>query len=398
VQFPVANSAGQDYWHVSAGKLEFVIALTATEVIAGAIVTAPGATRDRTLATLLGQERPASSLADVPVLKDIIATHQLGQFSAGFIDVRGVVDALVGASSGFNAETAATLLAGATPTPECAAEFRGLAGLMPRMVFGTTRLDASGLETRMVGELRPDLAAGLAAVRTRVPGLDGATAKEAMIGMGSGVDVGRALELAKAQAMVVEAAPFKCPDLRFLNEAAQAVVRGVPEVPLPVRQLRGFAFALEDANFTGFLPTGVRGYATLGTPDPVGLVKTVKGLLPGEAQFLPDLTEEGVPQRMNFAGLPIPIPDVYLAGRRDAGLAFTVGGDAEQRASTLLAQSGEATPLMVFHVNMGRVMKMLPVGANVDNSEVFSIIGSQGYVFDANAGGVVARSWINFAE
>lgn len=399
VQFPVANHKGQDYWHAGDSKFEFVAAMTGKDVVMAVILAPPGPARDRTLAVLFGQEAPGSSLADGSVLKDIIGTHGLGQYSAGFVDVRGLTEALLGASTGFNQETAAVLTGGATVSPECAAEYRGLAGLMPRIVMGTTRIDDAGIETKLVGELRADLAAGLAAVRTRVPGLDGATGKDVMFGIGSGVDVGQAVELAKAQAMVVEAAPFKCPNLSSFNEAARSIVRGVPEVPLPVRQLRGFAFALEDATFTGILPTNVRGYLTIGTLDPLGLLKTVKGFAPTELTMIPDLAEEGVPQRINLSGLPIPVPfEPYIAGRRDVGLAMAVGNDAEKRTGDLLAATGEATPLMVFHFNMGRFMKMLPPGLSTGNEAVFSIIGSQGYVLDANASGLIMRSWINFAE
>lgn len=399
VVFPVANHGGQDYWHGGDSKFEFVAAFVGNDLVVGLV--AQGATRERNLALLFGQEKPASSLADVSTLKDLIAAHALGQYSAGYVDVRGLTDAMVGAGTGFNQETANVLLAGKVPTPECASEIRGLAGLMPRLVFGTTRLDDAGVETRMIAELRPDLAAGLAAVRTRVPGLDGATAKDVMFGFGSGVDVGQAVELAKAQAAVVEAAPFKCGDLEWLNKAAREVVRGVPDVPPAVRQLKGFAFALEDAAFTGFMPTSVKGYVTVGTPDPIGMIKTLKGFAPSELAFIPDLAQEGVAERVNLSGLPIPIPipfEMFVAGRRDAGLALAIGESAEKRASDLLIPSGEAKPLLVFHMNMGRFMKMMPTGANVAGAQVFDILGSQGYVIDATPQGLVARSWVNFAE
>jgi hypothetical protein len=399
VQFPVANHGGQDYWHGGDSKFEFVAAFVGDDLVLAAIVATPGPARDRTLATLFGQEKPATSLADVATLKDVIAMHGFGQFSAGYIDVRGLTDTLVGAGAGFNQETAAALLAGAVPTPECAAEYRGLAGLMPRVAFGTTRLDEAGVETRMVAELRTDLTAGFSSVRTKVPGLDGATQKDVMFGMGSGIDVGKALELAKAQAMVVEAAPFKCEKLSWLNEAARGVVRGVPEVPLPVRQLRGFAWALEDMKFAGILPTDIRGYMTIGTADPQALIKTVKGLAPEELAFLPELAQEGVPQRLSMGALAIPLPiDPFIAGRRDAGLAITVGGDAEKRAGALLVEQSAAKPLFVFHANMGRITKLLPAELVGPQTALFDLIGGQGYVVDTSEAGLVMRSWVNFAE
>lgn len=399
VQFPVANHGGQDYWHKSDGKVEFVAAFVGNDFVAGVIVATPGPAHDNTLAVLLGQAKPEKSLAEVTVLKDVIAQHHLGGFSAGFVDIRGLTEVLVGAGTGFNQETATALLAGSVPTPECVAEYRGLAGLVPRVAFGTTRLDDMGVETRMVAELRADLLAGMAAVRTKVPGLDGATGKDVMFGMGSAVDVGQALELAKAQAMIVDAAPFKCANLSWLNEAARGVIRGVPEAPPAVRGLRGFAFALEDVTMAGFLPTSVRGYATVGSADPQGLIKTIKGLGGDEAAFIPDLAEEGVPQRINFAGLPIPIPfEMFMAGRRDAGLAITAGGDAEKRAGAILVEQSEVKPLFVFHMNMGRFMKLMPSAMQDSQTAIFSILGSQGYVVDTSDSGLVMRSWLNFAE
>lgn len=399
VQFPVANHGGQDYWHGGDSKFEFVAGFVGNDFVAGVIVATPGPARDRALAVLFGQDKPETSLAQTTTLKDVIAAHGLGSYSAGYFDVRQLTEALVGAGAGFNQDTANALLAGAVPTAECQAEYRGLAGLVPRLVFGTTRLDDAGVETRVVAELRADLLMGLAAIRTKVPGLDGATSKDVMFGMGSAADVGMAIDLAKTQAAIVEAAPFKCANLTWMNDAAREVVRGAPGVPPPVRQLRGFAWALEDAAMTGILPTNVRGYATIGTTDPQGLIKTLKGLGGEEAAFLPDLAEEGVPQRLNLGSLPIPIPlEMFIAGRRDAGLAIAVGADAEKRAGTLLVDQSEAKPLFVFHMNMGRIMKLLPSGVGSELADMYSIIGSQGYVVDTNDQGLLMRSWINFAE
>lgn len=398
VQFPVANHNGQDYWFTTDHKGTFVVAFVGNDLVAGVAATAH---KDRMLSLLFGQERPAASLADTTVLKDVAAAHGLGKFSAGFVDVRALTDALVGASSGLNAETAAVVLSGAKPPAECVDEIRGLAGLMPRVVFGTTRIDDTGVETRFAVELRPDLAGGVAAVRTSVPGLDAATAKEVMFGMGSGMDVGKAIELAKVQAMAVQAAPYKCPDLKFLNDAARDIVLGVSNVPAPVRQYKGFAFALEHANFAGFIPTDVKGYVTVGVDDPLAMLKTLKGLAPSELAFIPDLQQEGVGERLNLAALPVPLPipfEMFLAGRRDAGLALAVGADAQKRSSDLLIPGGEARPLFVFHMNIGRAMKLLPAGANVTNPALLDLLGSQGYVIDAGEGGLVARSWLNFPE
>lgn len=398
VQFPVANHNGQDYWFTADHKGTFVVAFVGNDLVAGVAATAH---KDKTLSLLFGQERPAASLADTTALKDVVAAHGLGKFSAGFVDIRVIVDAMVGASSGLNAETAAVVLSGVKPPAECVDEIRGLAGLMPRVVFGTTRVDETGVETRFAAELRPDLAGGVTAVRTSVPGLDAATAKEVMFGMGSGVDVGKAIELAKVQAMAVEAAPYKCPDLKFLNDAAREIVQGAPGVPAPVRQLKGFAFALEHASFTGFIPTDIKGYATVGVDDPLAMLKTIKGLAPSELTFIPDLQQEGVGERLNLAALPVPLPipfEMFLAGRRDAGLALAVGADAQKRSSDLLIPSGEAKPLFVFHMNIGRAMKLLPTGANVSNPALLDLLGSQGYVVDAGEGGLVFRSWVNFPE
>lgn len=401
VTFPVANHNGQDYWHTVDGKIELVVAFVGDDFVAGVILAAAGPVHDKSLAVLLGQEKPEQSLAEVAVLKDVITTHGLGQYSAGFVDVRGVTDALVGVSSGyFNKETAAALMGGAVHTPECVAEYQGLAGLMPRVAFGTTRLDEAGVETRMIAELRADLTAGLSAIRTRVPGLDAATSKDVLFGMGSGADVGQALELARAQAAIVQASPFKCAKLGWLNEAAGSVVRGVPDAPLPVRQLRGFALALEEVAFISIMPTNIRGYMSVGTADPQALIKTLKALSPGESSFLPDLAQEGVPERINVSGMPIPLPiEPYMAGRRDVGLAITVGADAEKRAGALLSESGEAKPLLVFHVNMSRIMKMLPKDlTGVESTAMLDILGSQGYIVDTSDRGLVMRTWVNFAE
>jgi hypothetical protein len=391
---PSAKLGDQAYWHVGDGKVEVIVAIVGDELVVGAVA---GPTRDRALALLLGQELPADDLAGASVLREVMARHGLSRFSVGFVDTRRLVEALVGAGEGLNRDTAAAL--GATaPTPACADEYRGLAELMPRMVFGTTKLDAGGLETKFVLELRPDLAAGVDAVRVPVPGIAGALAPDAMFSMASGVDVAGAIELARAQAAAVVAAPYRCPQLAELNDAAAAVVRGADSVPATVRQLRGGAAVLEDLTLAlGALPTNVRGYMTVATADPQGLVAAVSALAP-ELQ-LPAVANDGTPQRLSFNSLPLPIPfEMFIAGRAERGLAVTVGAGAEERAGKLLLEPSEAKPLLLFHYNYARFLKVIPAAGDTPMIQALALLGSQGYVLDAGDGGLIMRSWFRFPD
>lgn len=393
VTWPTKTHGGQTYWSVGDGKAEAALAIVGDELVAAMVA---GPTRERALSLLFGQEQPAASLAGSPVLKDMMTAHGLTELSVGFVDLRVLTDVLVGGGEGLNRDTAAAVYT-AAQTPECAAEIRGLAGLVPRIVFGSTRLDASGLETKVVAELRPDLFAGLDAVRTAVPGIAGALAPEAMMAFASGVDVQRALELAKAQAALVTASPFRCPALADLNRAARDIAAGVDSVPKTVRDLRGGALVLEDASFAGFMPTEVKGFVTLGTADPQGLMRLAAA---GAPQLgLPELPADGTPQRLQLGGLPLPIPfEMYLAGRPDRGLALAVGPGAETRAGALLSEPSEAKPLMLFTMNYGRLLRMLPTGADVAGAEIVKMLGSQGSVIDVGEGGLTARSWVKFTD
>ncbi|HEY8377225.1 MAG TPA: hypothetical protein VIK91_12080 [Nannocystis sp.] len=360
VTIPTCKLGDVEYWCGGPQDVKIAAAIVGDELVLG---VAPASQADRVFGILLGTSAPERSLADSPKLREVMTKWGLGRFSAGYVDVRVITEALMGEGDPLNRDVLAAIapdLASKWPelTPVCKDEIRALAGAAPMLVFGTESISADGFEMAGGLELRSDLARELVALRASVPGLSRQFGNDALFAMGGGVHVGKAIELAVRKAQEVLKSPYQCPQLSGLNRAAEEVVKGASEsLPKFVPALRGGALVLQDFKMSGFFPTTVKGFAVLATEDPSGLYEKIRADLPTLGSY--EWSDDGSVKTVPDGTVPF-VNGIAYGAKAGQGIAIAVGPDSESTVKTLLSGAEvKDPPLMLMSYDLGRMMNEL---------------------------------------
>ena len=399
-RFPTAKIGEVEYWQIAGGGYEGAVAIVGDQLVAG---VAPTAQRDQVFALLLGTTRPAQHLGGSERFQQVLAEYGLAKISAGFVDARVIAEAFLGEGDPLNRDTLAAIspdLASKWPSIDdtCKQEIRSLVALAPRMVVGTEQIDGDGFAGKFVIELRPDVAQELMTMRASVPGLDSAHTSGAMLAMGGGLDMERALAFASKKAAEIVASPYACPDLADLNRAAGELGAELKNLPGPLLKGRGFAFAAEDVKFTGYMPTDIRGYATVATGDTQGLLALLRMMPPFTTQAL---TDDGTITTLANGTIPF-INDLTFGAKAGRSVVFAVGAGSKARVGELLdASDSSDPPLMMMVYDMGRMGDMLgqvmgAVGTEPTEMKMlidfYKVFGAVTYDVRAGERGIVANT------
>lgn len=358
VSFPTRKLGDVEYWHIDGKDLTGAIAIVDDQLVVG---VAPTAIADRVLATLLGTEKPQQSLGKSEKFQQLLADHNLGRISAGFVDARTLAESFLGEGDALGKDVLTALaprLAERWPQLDstCKQEIRQLVALAPRMVFGTDQIDGDGYAGRMIFELRPDLAQEIMTMRAPVGGLDPANMGSPIFAMGMALDMDRALNFAQTTAMAVQAKPFACPHLSDLNEAASDITREFKTVPPELWKARGFAFALDDLTMAGFLPSNIRGYLSVGYSDTKLLIEQARKIPPFTSE---NLVDDGSAHPLPNGAIPF-LSDLAYGLQANKGGVIAIGKDAETRVKALLNEPAASDPpLMAMVYDMGRFSDLM---------------------------------------
>ncbi len=399
-RFPTAKIGEVEYWQITGGGYEGAVAIVGDQLVAG---VAPAAQRDQVFALLLGTQRPAQHLGGSERFQQVLAEYGLAKISAGFIDGRIIAEAFLGEGDALNRDTLAAIspnLAAKWPTIDdtCKQEIRSLVALAPRLVVGTEQIDGNGFAGKFVIELRPDVAQELMAMRASVPGLDLEHTRGALIAMGGGLDMERALTFVSKKAAEIVAAPYACPDLAGINRAAGEVGAELKQLPGPLLKGRGFAFVAEDVKFAGYLPTDIRGYTTVASGDTQGLLAMLRSVPPFTTQAL---TDDGTITTVANGTVPF-INDLTYGARAGRSVVFAVGQGSKARVGELLDAGDQSDPpLMMMVYDMGRMGDMLGQVMSAAGSQpsemqmiidFYKVFGAVTYDIHAGERGIVANT------
>ena len=210
-KFQVGTVGGESYRYYDIEEARFVVATPGDSAV---ITIVPSTYSDERLARALGIKKPQDNVADG--LEEIRNAYDFTDHFVGFVDVEKLAASFLGDPSGLNKEL--LLIAEHDPEElmeECRAEFAELASVAPRVVVGYTNVNKSFLDTRMVVELREDIASGLATLPTAVPGLGADLG--GLLSFGFSLDPMAARSFLEARLDAMEADPFECADLGELQ-------------------------------------------------------------------------------------------------------------------------------------------------------------------------------------
>jgi hypothetical protein len=340
------------YWDFE-GKARLIIATPGDDAI---ITVVPTAFDDTRLARTLGVEKPRESLAGSKELGRIAEQYDFTDHWVSFFDMQRIAASFLGDPSGLNTELLDLMNFDASEIDAtCRAEFAGLAAIAPRVVLGYTDVNDERIDTRMVVELRDDIAAGLATLPAAVPGLG--PDPGGLFSFGFSLDPMALREFYEARLDAMEADPFECEQLAEL-QASTVKGREVLAQPIPpvVYNFRGiFANVIDVAGFdmaAKMPPESLDAtilFAMENAQDVVNMAALMNpqiaalNLLPdGEARML-DLPELG-----EFAGQA-------FAALTNSGLAVALGESAEREAEAALqADVSSPQPLMSLSMDAAR--------------------------------------------
>jgi hypothetical protein len=318
-----------------------------------AIITlVPTAFDDVRLAQTLGVTKPRENLARGKELDRIARQYGFTDHWVGFFDMERIAATFLGDPSGLNAELLALMEFDASEIDAtCRAEFAGLAAIAPRVVLGYTAVDDQRIDTRMVVELRDDIAAGLSTLPAAVPGLG--PDPGGLFSFGFSLDPMALREFYEARLDAMEADPFECAQLAEL-QASTAKGREVLAQPIPpvVYNFRGiFANVVDVAGFdmAAKVPPESLDATILFAMENAQDVVNMAALMNPQIAAL-NLLPDGDARRLELPELG------EFAGRAFAaltggGLAVALGESAEVLAEAAL-QADVASPQPLMSISM----------------------------------------------
>ena len=350
-KFQVGTVGGESYRYYDIEEARFVVATPGDSAV---ITIVPSTYSDERLARALGIKKPQDNVADG--LEEIRNAYDFTDHFVGFVDVEKLAASFLGDPSGLNKEL--LLIAEHDPEElmeECRAEFAELASVAPRVVVGYTNVNKSFLDTRMVVELREDIASGLATLPTAVPGLGADLG--GLLSFGFSLDPMAARSFLEARLDAMEADPFECADLGEL-QASVAQGRQALAQPLPPVVY----------NFSGMLAhiSDVQGM-NLGTKKPPESVdasflvafKNAQDLVNMASMMVPQVAEMNLLPDGKAKALDLPqlaeIADKAFVALSNVGISVAMGeGSAENSEAMLVADVEMPPPFVSFSMDSKR--------------------------------------------
>ena len=356
VKAPKLKTGDLEYYGHAEDGLRMVVAIKGKELI---FAMTPDAMAETTVPMILGAKKPEKSIKDSGALTDLAKANGYLGYGLGYVDNMNITETLLGEGKGINAQVLAEMQkAGAgigTVDDTCKAEIKGLAGIAPRIVFGSKEVTDKLWVTHFLVEMRDDIAKDLSGLAAPVPGLGADTAS--LLSFGFGLDVGKTLDFAKKKVAAIKGAPYKCALLTDLNQGATEMEAGLQQ-PLPpfVTQIKGLFVNVKAADTSTMPPKDIKAIAVLAADKPADLFAMAKGMVPPLASI--NLTADGKPLALPAAELGIP-PFVQAphAAMTEAGIAISVGaGEEKNLGAALSAKGATPAPLVSFGYDVGEFM------------------------------------------
>lgn len=355
----IGEADGESYKYMVADKVHLVIATLDDQAV---ITVVPAAYDEANVAAAIGATRPQNSLKKTRALRNLGREYDLTDHMMGFVDHRRIASVFAGnpgsADSAFFAALGEDL---PTPSKVCATEIMEMVEIAPRMVFGYSKISAEELDSRMIVELREDIATGLMAIPTAVPGLGMPT--DGLISFGMSMQPMELRNFVEARLDAMTEKPYECEYFADL-QAGVAKGREALQQPIPpvVYSFKGFVMNLNDLDFDALerneAPETFDMSAMVAIENAEALVMMAAMMDPQVAalQLTPDGKAVDLSSIAHFATLP---GDAFAALVKDA-LSVAVGEKAEQQSAAMLtASSNEPAPFISMNMDAARYYALM---------------------------------------
>jgi len=221
--------------------------------------------------------------------------------------------------------------------------------------MGYTGVAATRFDSTIVIELREDIASGMTALATAVPGLGGD--RGGLMTFGMSLDIAAAREFMEARLDAMEADPYECEHLAEL-QAGVASGRESLNQPVPpiVYDFKGFVAVIDDLEGLDIVnqtpPTSIDGGFLLAMDNAQALVSMGAMFSPELAAL--NLQPDGEPVALNLPQMQAMGISAFAA-LTEGSLAISMGEDAETQVAEMLdADAATPPPIMSFSVDAAR--------------------------------------------
>ena len=349
----VAAIDDHSYRYVGNDQGRLVIAIIDNDLV---IAAAPTSLSEDLFRQVLGLARPAENIADSGILQELARSYGFNDYMIGVFDFEKIAATFLDTQSGINAALLALAEYDDTDvSPVCKSEIRAMAGVMPRLVVGYTEIDKQKMSSKMVIELRDEIASGVSTLTGVVPGLS--ETRGGLFSIGMSMDLMAARTFYSERLDAIEAEPFECEWFAEIQDGV-AAGRAALNQPIPpvVYGFNGFLAVVEDLegmDLAKSIPPTSADARLLVAMD------NAESLVAMGAMFSPDLAAlnvepDGEPVKLALPQLEASGMEVYVAVT-DNGLGLSVGeGMQEGLAGMLHADAPEPSPFMVVDMDMER--------------------------------------------
>ena len=351
-QMDVATIAGSSVRYITVEDTKLLISVLDKQVVTS---VAPASFSDDQLSTLLGLTAPASNIADSGKLQGVAGEYGFSDYFIGYFDIAALANTYTGDASGLDADLIALMGDNDLISDACRADIRSMAGVAPRMVMGYTTITTEQFGSKVVVELRSDIAAGLANLTAPVPGLGSNLG--GLMSFGMSLDIKAMREFVETQLDALEADPYTCEDFAAMDEGVAQARTALEQPVMPmIYDFRGFVALIENIEgldmATQAPPTSVEGQFLLAMENAPAMVSLGTMFSPELAGL--DLQPDGQAVLLDLPQAQMMGGDVYVAMNDDA-VAISVGDGAEDKLGDMLtADAADNGTLFSFSMDAGR--------------------------------------------
>lgn len=355
-----ATLDGVGYWYVAIPEttLRLIFAIQDKHLV---ITLGPGAD-DVALRTLLGIDRPASTLRDSGALQALNAKFGYLPVGGGYVDSARIADLLTAPATPLEtALLSAMKIEKPALEAACKSEAALLATLVPRLSAGYTRIADGHMDMVSRIETLPKIAADLQTLRTPMPGPR--IADGALFDFGLGLKVGALPAVLNGWADAAQAHTFACPQFANLNAFAAELRTASSNAAIytvaPVfSAMRVMLTRIDLDSITAGTPDA-SGKVLISSGNPAALLSMAKNFAPDIASL--DLQPDGkVVAIPTLAANPLPLP--LFAAMSPQVLAIGVGADQQAALGSDLALDATFQPLLVYGLDGGAYAQFMQFG------------------------------------
>lgn len=352
-ELPVAKVGNQPYRFLVAEQAKFIVAVIDDYAVLSVV---PANLDEGALGLVLGLTPPDDNLLAAGTLNDLAREFGYLPQQSGYVDVRRFVDRFLDQPAGLDAEVLRMVdYDAATLSDVCREEIREMALVAPRLVVGYTELNDERMDTRMVVELRDDLARELMGLTAPVPGLG--VDHGGLFSLGFSLDLKAARSFYEARLDAMEADPYECELFAELQSGIGAGREALNQpVPPMIYDFKGVLAVVENIDGMDFEqkqpPKSVDGRLLLAMDNAQALVAMGTLFSPELASM--NLQPDGNPVRLKAAPLEGKVDNAYIAMTDDA-IALAVGQGAEDELAPMLkAPLPQVAPFFSMSIDAAR--------------------------------------------